>query len=88
MENRTSRFDKALQIAIIVFGILLSGFHLYATWTGVVTVMRQRVVHVGLVILISLFVNVQKKRTSGKKISAFEAIADIAILAVAAAATI
>ena len=88
MENRTSRFDKALQIAIIVFGILLSGFHLYATWTGVVTVMRQRVVHVGLVILISLFVNVQKKRTSGKKISVFEAIADIAILAVAAAATI
>ena len=80
--KKDSTVYKVLTVAIIVFGVLLSGFHLYATIVGTVTVMRQRVAHVTLVLIIALFVNLQKKADAGKKVNILELIADFAVLGV------
>lgn len=83
-----SKANKILAAAIVFFGVLLSGFHLYATMTGTVTVMRQRVVHVTLVVIVSLLVNVQKRIKSEKPFNAISFLADIAIFATAAVALV
>jgi TRAP transporter 4TM/12TM fusion protein len=80
--KKGSVFYKAMAGAILVFGMLLSCFHLYATMTGTVTVMRQRVVHVTLVLTIALLINLQKKIDGEKRIGIFELVADVVILAV------
>lgn len=53
---------------IIVTGVLLSGFALYATTTGVVSIMMQRVVHIGLAITLAIFTIYEKAYKKGNKV--------------------
>ena len=71
---------KALSLLIIAFGVTLSAFHLYATMTGTVTVMRQRVVHLTLVVVIALFIDVTKRLEGQKKEWALAPLIDIFII--------
>lgn len=80
--KKESNAYKLLTAAIVLFGVLLSGFHLYATMTGTVTVMRQRVVHVTLVVIVALLVNIQKRSNSEKSTNILLLLADIAIFVV------
>lgn len=46
---------------ILVLGIILCSFHLGASWMGTFTAMRQRTFHVGMVLIIALLANLNKK---------------------------
>lgn len=86
--KKESKAYKFLAVAITIFGVLLGAFHLYATTTGTVTVMRQRVVHVGLVVIIALLVNIQKRFDDEKPVNVLVCLVDVAIFAAAAASMI
>ena len=45
----------------LVLGVVLCSYHLAAAMLGTITVMRQRVFHVGLVLLITLFTTLRKR---------------------------
>lgn len=61
MNNTRERVFTFLNYTLLALGVLLCVYHLYASLVGTVTVMRQRVFHVGMVVIITMF-NVFNKR--------------------------
>lgn len=61
MEKFKTNFSKFLKMALIVLGVLLCSYHLVAALLGTITVMRQRVFHVGVVVIIAMMSALQKK---------------------------
>ena len=61
MNITRERFSTFLKYVLLILGVVLCVYHLYASLIGTVTVMRQRVFHVGMVLLITMF-NVFNKK--------------------------
>lgn len=61
MDQKKHKISKGLNQCIVVLGVILCGFHLYASWMGTFTAMRQRTFHVGMVLIVALFGTITKK---------------------------
>lgn len=93
MKNIKERFSALLSTTLLVLGVILCVYHLYASLIGTVSVMRQRVFHVGLILIIAMLSGVQKKlKDTNSKLSplklGFEIISDLFVLISAAVGTV
>ncbi len=61
MGQRKQGLVKLLEGAMVVLGVLMCGFHLYASWVGTFTAMSQRTFHVGMILLIACLGTMVKK---------------------------
>ncbi|MBQ7534160.1 MAG: TRAP transporter fused permease subunit [Stomatobaculum sp.] len=52
---------KVLEVSMLVLGVIMCGFHLYASFAGTFTSMIQRTFHVGMVLIIACLGTVVKK---------------------------
>lgn len=82
-----------LQRILLVLGVLLCSYHLAAAMLGTITVMRQRVFHVGVVLLITLFSTLRKRLKDpqwqpGSLAIAWEMVSDVLLFFFAIAGTI
>ena len=61
MEQRKETLIKILNYAMIILGVMMCVFHLYASWVGTFTTMIQRTFHVNMVLIIACLGTVIKK---------------------------
>ncbi|HAE81582.1 MAG TPA: C4-dicarboxylate ABC transporter permease [Lachnoclostridium sp.] len=61
MSEKKEQLKKVFSGITLALGVFMCLFHLYASLVGTVTVMRQRVFHVGLVLIIATLASVKKK---------------------------
>lgn len=85
MNNTRERFSTFLNYTLLALGVLLCVYHLYASLVGTVTVMRQRVFHVGMVVIITMLNGFNKSlKNADSKLNKFtltwEIISDLFIL--------
>ncbi|MFZ7101578.1 MAG: TRAP transporter permease [Peptococcaceae bacterium] len=73
---------------IIIVGIMLAGVALYATFTGVLSIMRQRVLHIGLAVVLAILVLYEKSYQGGKKINWLNNILLLAMIGASAVASV
>lgn len=61
MDQKRQRLAGMLEFVMIVLGVMMCGFHLYASWVGTFTAMSQRTFHVGMVLIIACLGTITKK---------------------------
>ncbi len=64
MDAIQKKISVSLNNLLIFLGVVLCTYHLYASMIGTVTVMRQRVFHVGMVVIITSLTVFNKRLTS------------------------
>lgn len=84
MNTTREKMTGYLNGTLLVLGVILCSYHLSAAMLGTITVMRQRVFHVGLVLLITLFTTLRKrldnpKWNPGKLLILWEMVSDLAL---------
>jgi TRAP transporter 4TM/12TM fusion protein len=76
-----------LKWSVIIMGILLSGFALYATTTGVVSIMIQRVIHIGVAIVLAILTIFETACKKNSKIHWLHRVLMVVIAGIAVVAT-
>ena len=61
MGQKKRNLAKTLEMVMLVLGVAMCGFHLYASWVGTFTAMIQRTFHVGMVLIIACLGTIVKK---------------------------
>ena len=61
MGQKKEALVKGLNYAMIILGVIMCGFHLFASWVGTFTTMSQRTFHVGMVLIIACLGTIVKK---------------------------
>ncbi|WP_320958690.1 TRAP transporter fused permease subunit [Enterocloster asparagiformis] len=68
MKTEKPDMKKYLNYLITVLSAVLCLFHLYAVYRGTLSIMRQKVVHIGLILLLAVLVYFVKKLEKGERI--------------------
>ena len=68
MKTEKPDMKKYLNYLITILSAVLCLFHLYAVYRGTLSIMRQKVVHIGLILLLAVLVYFVKKLEKGERI--------------------
>lgn len=93
MTGTRNKLIRGITFTVLILSVTMCVFHLYASFVGTITVMRQRVFHVGVVLMIATLTSLNKKlkdetwQPKGYQV-ALEAVRDVLIITFALMGTI